>query len=122
MEWDGWWHAGVAALTLYVLGVARGWMRQASGRRMLPEFAPQLRAARRFDIWAGPLTGAAVVAGLVACMIGNTISWRGNRYRIERGGQIKQIPTSVSPVAGQIGAAPPLAQEYNRRNWLRRSA
>lgn len=81
-------HAGVA-LALYAMGAARGWLRQDAARRRFPEHHAALARARGFDIWGGCIASLLSWLVLAASAVGNTIRWRGNRYRILRGGRIQ---------------------------------
>jgi cellulose synthase/poly-beta-1,6-N-acetylglucosamine synthase-like glycosyltransferase len=77
-----------ASAACYGLGVLRHAFRQDLGRSHFPDHERALRRARRFDLWAGPLVALVNGAALAASMAGNRITWRGNSYRLTRGGRI----------------------------------
>ncbi|NQT38230.1 MAG: glycosyltransferase [Planctomycetes bacterium] len=87
---SAWIPAGVG-LMLYALGALRGWIRQDLVGTYFPELREQLRSARRFDIWAGPLAGLVNWFGLFGALLGRHITWRGTSYRLFPGGKIQMM-------------------------------
>lgn len=73
----------------YATTLFRGWLRCRLARLYLPEHVASLRGAFWFDVWAGPLAGLVNWIVLVGSLFGSTLQWRGIRYRIRRGGQIR---------------------------------
>ena len=85
MSW-GYWAMG-SAIGLYLMGVARAAIRQNIGRSNCPQWRGYKRA-KKFDLFAGPLTGLVTNAMLLMSTVGNTINWRGVRYFVGRGGRV----------------------------------
>jgi hypothetical protein len=69
----------------------RSWLRQDIGSQRFPHLRQELAAARRFDIVAGPLVGLVNWLAMVAAACGTRVTWRGLRYRIFPGGQIRLL-------------------------------
>jgi ceramide glucosyltransferase len=86
-----WWLPAIGFAALYALGIVRAWFRQDVGRRLCSAYAQRLAPASRFDIFAGPLVGIINWLGIVSALFGSCITWRGNRYRILPGGQIRLL-------------------------------
>lgn len=104
----GWLLASAAGL--YLTGVARSSIRQNIGRINSPQWR-SYKFAKKFDLFAGPLTGLVTMLMLICSTIGNTISWRGIRYFVERGGRVMLIGRSIDlknwPVNTREGPRPP---------------
>jgi hypothetical protein len=77
-------------------------MRQALVRAYFPDRAKALRAARQFDIWAGPLVGVVNWLGILCSAFGRHIRWRGIEYRLLRGGQVSLVRRQISPVSPAV--------------------
>ena len=54
-----------------------------------PNFPP--RAARRFDIWMGPLVGLLNWGGLISSLLGRRTTWRGISYEMGPGGNVRRV-------------------------------
>lgn len=89
-----WWIPGATAALLYGFSSWRAATRQRMARTCLPPHADKLAAAGWFDILLGPLAGVVTWATLISSCFGTCIRWRGNRYRIHRGGQIELLETA----------------------------
>lgn len=85
------WLPAVVVVTLVWLNWLRSWWRQQIGAERFPHLRRELAAARRFDILAGPLVGLANWLVMVAAACGTRVTWRGLRYRIFPGGQIRLL-------------------------------
>ncbi len=85
------WLVVCASLVLYLLSAIRRTFRQDLVRTYFPERLARLRAARRFDIWASPITGLVNWVGIIGSLFGKHIRWRGIRYRISSGGKVGAI-------------------------------
>jgi len=92
---------------IYLLGVARAAVRQNMARRLVAGWK-QHKVARRFDLFAWPLTGLFAVVSLAASSIGNRVSWANIHYRVEPGGRTmvlgRNVETDSWPV--QTSATP----------------
>lgn len=92
-----WWiPAGVLA-AIYAVGVFRAWVRQDLVRVFFPGLEAVLKGPRRFDIWAGPLAGLMHWIGILGSLAGREMVWRGIRYRLLRGGQIRLLGSGPMP-------------------------
>jgi hypothetical protein len=85
---------------LYGIGVFRAWVRQSLAIVFFPNLEAVLRAPRWFDVWAGPLTSLVHWIGILGSLLGRDMVWRGIRYRLLLGGQIKLLGSG--PVAEQV--------------------
>ena len=81
-------------LRLYFLGVARAAVRQNMARRVISGWRKQ-QLARRFDLFAWPLTGIFAAVSLIASSVGNRISWSNIHYQIENGGRTMVLGRNV---------------------------
>ena len=81
--------------SVYGLGVYRGWMRQSLVGIHFPHLEEKLRAARLFDIWAGPLAALANWLALISSAFGRTITWRNITYRLQRGGRVEMVMQDI---------------------------
>jgi ceramide glucosyltransferase len=93
--------------------VYRGWLRQDTARIEFPEQSPELQSARRFDVWLGPLVAWVHWLGILSSAFGRVITWRGNRYRILRGGQIRRLGPGAQSAARS--AEPPRAADRSTK-------
>jgi len=109
----GYW-AMLSAGLLYAMGVVRAGIRQNIGKRTFHQWR-QYRKARKFDLFAGPLTGLMTLVALAQSMFGSEIVWRGIRYFIGGGGRVlvlgRDLPsgdwivnTTEAPLPGTTGA------------------
>ena len=98
--WWGTW-ALASAVLLYVTSVVRAAVRQSIGRRTFQEWR-KYRNARKFDLFAGPVTGLITLVTLIQSMFGNEIVWRGIRYMIGTGGSLlvlgRDMPSGEWPI------------------------
>jgi len=97
------------------LQVFRGWLRQAASRIYLPNVQNELRSARLFDIWCGPVASIALFCALVGSAIGRRITWKNNVYEMSYGGQIRTI-ASPAPAAAHS------PRDADQENTPRRAA
>lgn len=79
---------------VYLLGVARAAVRQNMARRLISQWRQQ-KTARRFDLFAWPVTGAFAVAAFFVSLVGNRILWSNIHYRVEPGGRTMVIGRNV---------------------------
>ncbi len=93
------WLAASVGAALYLVSVWRGRLRQDVALLHFPELANQLRPARWFDIWLGPLAGLLAGWGLLSSALGRTVRWRGIRYHLGTHGRIARIdpPAETRP-------------------------
>ena len=63
-------------------------MRQSLVKVYFPEREPELRGAKRFDIWAGPLATLVNWLGMLSSTVGRRIRWRGVVYRMLHRGRV----------------------------------
>ena len=94
------WQPAVTVGLLYALHLWRAHLRHDASRYYLPCRQDELAAARRFDIWLGPVAGAVGWLGLVCSAFTRRIVWKGIAYAMWPGGRIKSI---VRPVASETG-------------------
>ncbi len=71
--------------------VYRGSLRQDLVKTYFPHWEKASRRIRRFDIWANPLVELAHWIGVASAAVGRRINWRGIRYHVLPGGQVKEI-------------------------------
>ena len=79
---------------IYLLGVARGAIRQNMARRLIPNWRKQT-SARRFDLFAWPLGGIFSVVAFLASSIGNKITWSNIHYLVGQGGRTMVLGRNV---------------------------
>ncbi len=84
-------------LLLYAATALRNALRQSIVKTLLPDCEADLRGARRFDIWAGPLVGLVNWLGLCSSVFGNQVTWRDVVYQILPGGKIRLIGRRSEP-------------------------
>jgi cellulose synthase/poly-beta-1,6-N-acetylglucosamine synthase-like glycosyltransferase len=85
------WIPLAVGLSLYLVTVCRGAMRQDLVKTYFPYWERASRWIRRFDIWANPLVELAHWAGIISSSFGRYIAWRGIRYDVAPGGQVRKI-------------------------------
>lgn len=104
----GYWALG-SSIGLYLMGVARAAIRQNIGRSNCPSWRGY-RRAKKFDLFAGPITTLVTCFMLVMSTVGNTVIWRGIRYFVGRGGRVILVGRSLGdrpwPVNTQESPAP----------------
>jgi hypothetical protein len=88
----------VGGFVLYLVNMLKTALRHDIGRMCLPQHADVLVRTARFDIIAWPVAGLVNWIGLVRSAFGNTITWRGIRYRLGRGGIVQHVER-VAPVS-----------------------
>jgi ceramide glucosyltransferase len=76
---------------LYLVAVCRGSLRQDLVRIYFPHWEKASRRIRGFDVWANPLVELAHWIGVASAAVGRYIDWRGIRYRMAPGGQVRKI-------------------------------
>lgn len=90
--WGGW--LMLSTVLLYGLSVVRGKIRSQIGKTFYSGWK-QERAARWLDTWGSPVVGIYVLVVMIASLFGKEISWRGIRYRIADGGDMRLIGREV---------------------------
>jgi len=90
---------------IYVLGIFRASIRQNMARRLIPEWRTK-KTARRFDLFAWPITGLFAAFMLVCSSIGNRISWSNIHYLVESGGRTMVLGRNVESSAWPVRTAP----------------
>ena len=105
----GYW-AVLSSVGLYLLGIGRAVVRQNIGRSNDHTWR-RYRRARKFDMFCGPFTGFVTAVMLLASTFGNTISWRGIRYFVGRGGRVllvgRELESAKWPIDTREGPVPP---------------
>ena len=100
--WSGW--LMLSTILLYGLSVARGKIRSQIGKTVCKGWKAE-KSARKLDTWGNPLVGLYVLLVMVASMFTKEISWRGIRYQIFDGGDIRligrDVDRSIWPLAGE---------------------
>lgn len=91
---------------LYLVTVYRGWMRQNLLKTYFPDWQQAGRHVRLMDIFANPLVELAHWTGIAIAAVGRHIHWRGIRYCVLPGGQVREIL--------RLGEAGQRAQELRR--------
>ncbi len=76
---------------LYLVTVYRGSVRQDLVRTYFPHWEGASRRIRGFDVWANPLVEFAHWIGVASAALGRYVNWRGIRYRVLPGGQVRKI-------------------------------
>ncbi|NQU20545.1 MAG: glycosyltransferase [Candidatus Nealsonbacteria bacterium] len=76
---------------LYLLSVQRGMVRQDLVDVYFPGRRRKLRNAMRVDVWLSPVVAVVNWVAVSASLFGRSISWRGIRYGLARGGQIRSL-------------------------------
>ena len=99
------------------MGLARAAIRQNIGRSNCPTWRGY-RRAKKFDLFAGPLTTLVSNFMLLMSTVGNTVTWRGIKYFVGRGGRVILVGRSMGdrpwPVNTEESPAPqPQAQNNN---------
>ncbi|MBN1393911.1 MAG: glycosyltransferase [Pirellulales bacterium] len=85
------WIPLAAAATLYLVTVYRGALRQSLVKTYFPHWERASRRIQRCDVWANPLVELFHWIGVASASVGRWIDWRGIRYYVLPGGQVKKI-------------------------------
>jgi ceramide glucosyltransferase len=85
------WIPIAVSAVLYLVTVYRGAMRQDLVKTYFPHWERASRRIRRFDIWANPLVELAHWMGVASAAVGRYVNWRGIRYYVLPGGQVREI-------------------------------
>ena len=85
------WIPIAVSAVLYLVTVYRGSLRQDLVRTYFPHWEQASRRIRGFDIWANPLVEFAHWIGVLSAGVGRYVNWRGIRYRVVPGGQVRKI-------------------------------
>ena len=85
-----WIPAAVSAI-LYLVTVCRGWLRQSLVKTYFPDWNKTSRFVQWVDILGNPLVELAHWMGILISAFGYRIHWRGIRYDVSPGGQVRQI-------------------------------
>jgi hypothetical protein len=108
----GWvWKPGGGAALLYALHLWRAHLRHDSSRYYLPLLQDDLAAARRFDVWLGPVAGFVGWLGLVSSAFTRRIVWKGITYEMRPGGQLRSVVRPDADAAATRPASPPAVQK-----------
>ena len=99
------WIPAATCVLLYLVNIARTWMRQRLVAFYCPDRQNHLRRARRFDIVAWPLVNLANGLGMAASMFGRHIVWRGITYQLSTGGRIRITRRDAEPLSAHRRAA-----------------
>jgi len=119
--------AAAVALVQYLVGVIGGLLRQDLVLTYFPRLRSRLRAARRFEVWAGPLVAFVNWMMLLGSMAGRRLAWRGIAYQVGRRGQVEAVwraeapdgpetppSTEEAPAAADPGEGPIILPMANR--------
>lgn len=94
----------MSTVLLYGFSVARGMMRSKIGKMYFCDWKKE-KSARMLDTWGNPIVGLYVLLVMVASLLTKEISWRGIRYQIADGGDIRlvgrDVDRSIWPLAGE---------------------
>ena len=85
------WIPIAVSAVLYMMTVYRGSVRQDLVRTYFPHWEKASRRIRGFDIWANPLVEFAHWMGVASAALGRYVYWRGIRYCVVPGGQVRKI-------------------------------
>ena len=85
------WIPIAVSAVLYLVTVYRGSVRQDLVKTYLPHWKKASRRIRGFDIWANPLVEFAHWLGVASAAVGRHVNWRGIRYYVVPGGQVRKI-------------------------------
>ena len=99
-----WIPASVFAV-LYLLSVQRGMVRQDLVDVYFPGRRQKLRNSIRMDVWFSPLVAVVNWLAVSTSLFGRSISWRGIRYGLARGGQIGSLTREGEPQPPQAERA-----------------
>jgi hypothetical protein len=99
------WQPGLAVGLLYALHVWRARLRHDASRYYLPHRQNDLAAARRFDIWLGPMAGVVGWLALVSSAFTRCIVWKGITYEMWPGGAIRRIVRPATDATAVQGGA-----------------
>ena len=105
--WSGW--LMLSTVLLYGFSVARGKMRSKIGKMFYCDWKKE-KLARMLDTWGNPVVGLYVLFVMVASLFTKEISWRGIRYQIANGGDVRlvgrDVNRSIWPLADEGETAP----------------
>ena len=105
-----WCYSQIGALaTLVALGAVRAIYRQRVASVCLATHADKLAVSRRHDYLAWPVFSLVNWLCLLSSLGSDMVTWRGNRYQILRGGQIRlvQRDTASAPSVDRKAPRPP---------------
>jgi hypothetical protein len=83
------WLPGAICIGFYATTLLRGYLRCELAKLYVPEHRTRLKEAFRFDVWTGPLVVLVNWLVIISSLFGSGLNWRGIRYRIQRGGQVR---------------------------------
>ena len=86
-EWT--WLPAALCAAFYATTLVRGHLRCELAKLYIPEHRMQLKGAFRFDVWTGPLVVLVNWLVIISSLFGSGLNWRGIRYRIQGGGQVR---------------------------------
>jgi hypothetical protein len=89
--------AAAVASVQYLVGVIGGLLRQHLVLTYFPRLRSWLRAARRFEVWAGPLVALVNWIMLLGSVVGTRLTWRGITYQVGRRGQVEAVWREAAP-------------------------
>jgi ceramide glucosyltransferase len=93
------WIPIAVSAVLYLVMVYRGALRQDLVKTYFPHWERASRRIRGFDIWANPLVELAHWMGVASAAVGRNVNWRGIRYYVVPGGQVREIMRDDDAVA-----------------------
>lgn len=127
--WQGSPAAWLPAVTVPLLAGShwlRAWMREDLGRKRFPHLRKELATARRWDLLAGPFFGLLCWLGMVSAAFSTRVTWRGLRYRIFPGGQIRLLnrepEEATDPTLADVQSMPFDHLRYTARRGRRLAA
>lgn len=89
--------AAIGALSVYLINVVKGLLRQSVFRHKDPGKYASHRLAAWFDIFASPPVMTFNFVMMTVALFGSRIKWRGNHYQIYPNGQIRLLDRSPIP-------------------------
>jgi len=92
-------------IAIYVLGIFRASIRQNMARRLITDWRTKI-GARRFDLFAWPITGLFAAVMLICSSVGNRISWSNIHYLVEAGGRTMVLGRNVESQSWPVRTAP----------------
>lgn len=102
--------ASLQGWTLY-----RGGIRRDLAEIYLPQHRSVLRGCARIDTWSAPMLAVVQWLALVFLSLGRCITWRGVRYRLLAGGQVKLLSPRETARASDLSGFGPssMAEEVS---------
>ena len=85
------WIPVAVSVVLYAVTVYRGWLRQGLVHVYFPDWEAASHRIQQFDVWANPLVELAHFIAVSSAAFGHHILWRGIRYHVLPGGQVRKI-------------------------------